>query len=98
MTNIKILDTAIEAKRLLDSTPNCLQPVCLGAKLEAIHVFHGIEILARAAKAIIKTSSREDEYPIEKQFSYRGVKFFQIGTAEDFETVGALAHAEMPHG
>lgn len=51
-----------------------------------VHIHAGIEKLAESVGAEIKTESvNSAEFPIEKSFTYHGVKFLQLG-AESVET------------
>lgn len=54
-----------------------------------VQVCESIDKLARYVSSEITVTPRNDQdYPIEKSFTYHGVTFFEIGT----ETVGAEAH------
>lgn len=52
-------------------------------KCDDVHVYEGIEYLADAAGAVcICTDRKDDTYPLEYFFIYKGVKFFQITEQE----------------
>ena len=52
---------------------------CVGYKNEIQIGCGNIEKLAKSADAEVRTDPRDDEeYPVEKSFSYRGIKFFEI--------------------